>query len=387
MIYEGLLFIISIMPARAKLKLDEIELPDDAFEEAFNKLDSNKIESISIVFTGNDNIDGFIRSLGLSGEAEKKTYRSLLRFLKEKAENIRSPEAIDLTPLIVHGKQSIDLLNEYKKPDLSAPSLMKIERYAGFTSIEDSYTTRSIRLRFSPDVWMISLLGVYSSFVTRARYAGGDKDNFYFLLFSPEEILNMFAREDSKYAYMLMNVKNEIATKVLAETLRQTYMEEAIALEVSLNLEILKVLREHEVNKLSLSLIKISPEGQTYKIYEYIPLTLSREAPLTNLLSTIFGENGVDKALKYLARAVDPRSYLLRASSAKEAKNWPERDYAVKAVLALHRLVSLGDLSGLRDYARYLGLAVETLQSAGDRKSAMRRNYYEYLLRKMTSFC
>jgi len=378
-IYEGLLFIISTIHIKVKLGLEEAELPDNAFKETLNTLDSKKIETISIVFTGNDKPEKFISSLGLSGRPEKKTYRALFKFLKENAEKVRVSKNIDLTPMIERDRQVIDLLNKSKK-DLAAPSIMKIERYAGFTSIEETYTTKGIGLRFSPDVWMISLLGVYSSFITRTRYAGSDKDNIYFILFSPEEILTMLARGDANYVYTLMNVKKE-TTEVLAETLKNTHMEEAIALQMSLNLKIANILREYDIDRLKLSLVKISSEGQTYKIYEHVPLTLSSETPFISSLSTIFTE--IDEVLGYLAKAVDPHGYLLRATSAKEARNWPEKDYAVKAMLALHRLASMGDVSGLRDYARYLELAVKILQGAEDGKSAIRRSYYEKLLRKI----
>ncbi|MCD6470501.1 hypothetical protein J7L29_06860, partial [Candidatus Bathyarchaeota archaeon] len=378
-IYEGLLFIISTIHIKVKLGLEEAELPDNAFKETLNTLDSKKIETISIVFTGNDKPEKFISSLGLSGRLEKKTYRALFKFLKENAEKVRVSKNIDLTPIIERDRQVIDLLNKSKK-DLAAPSIMKIERYAGFTSIEETYTTKGIGLRFSPDVWIISLLGVYSSFITRTRYAGSDKDNIYFILFSPEEILTMLARGDANYVYTLMNVKKE-TTEALAETLKNTHMEEAIALQLSLNLKIANILREYDIDRLKLSLVKISSEGQTYKIYEHVPLTLSSETPFISSLSTIFTE--IDEVLGYLAKAVDPHGYLLRATSAKEARNWPEKDYAVKAMLALHRLASMGDVSGLRDYARYLELAVKILQGAEDGKSAIRRSYYEKLLRKI----
>jgi len=379
-IYEGLLFIIGTVPTKVKLGLEEAELPDNAFKETLNALDSRKIETISIVFTGNDKPEKFISSLGLSGRPEKKTYRALLKFLKEHAEKVRISKNIDLTPMMERDRQVIDLLNKSQEADLAAPSIMKIERYAGFTSIEETYTTRGIGLRFSPDVWMISLLGVYSSFIIRTRYVGSDKDNIYFLLFSPEEILTMFARGDANYVYTLMNVKRK-TTEVLAETLKNTHMEEAIALQLSLNLKIADILREYDIDRLTLSLVKLSSEGQTYKIYEHIPLTLSSETPFISSLSTIFTE--IDEVLSYLAKAVDPHGYLLKATSAKEARNWSEKDYAIKAILALHRLVSIGDVSGLRDYARYLELAVRILQGAEDRKSAIRRSYYEKLLRKI----
>ena len=378
-IYEGLLFIIGTMHTEVKLGLEEAKLPDNAFKETLNELDSKKIETISIVFTGNDKPEKFISSLGLSGRPEKKTYRALLKFLKKRAEKVRISKNIDLTSMMEHDRQVIDLLNKSQKPDLAAPSIMKIERYAGFTSIEEAYTTRGIGLRFSPDVWMISLLGIYSSFITRTRYAGSDKDNIYFILFSPEEILTMLARGDANYVYTLMNVKRE-TTETLAETLKNTYMEEAIVLQLSFNLKIANILREYDIDRLRLSLVKVSSEGQTYKIYEHIPLTLSSETPFISSLSTIFNE--IDEALGYLAKAVNPHGYLLKATS-KEARNWPEKDYAIKAILALHRLASIGDVSGLRDYARYLELAVKILQGAEDKKAAIRRIYYEKLLREI----
>jgi hypothetical protein len=368
---------------RTNIKLDEVKLPEDSFTETLNTLDIKKVDSIPIVFTGNDHIDRFINSLKLTGKTEKKTYRALLKFLRENSDNIKPLGDIDLTPMLTHKEQqAIDLLSEQKKPNLAAPSLMKIERYAGFTSTEEFYTAKNVGLRISPDIWVISLLGVYSSFITGTRYAGSSKDNYYFIFFSPEEILSMFAKGDTGYIYTLMKAKNDVVG-ILAELLKQTHMEEALALELVTNIELIKILRENDINKLSLSLVKISPEGQTYKIYEYIPLYLNSETPFIDLLSKFFSET--DNALKYLASAIDPRHYLLRATSAKEAKNWPEKDHAIKAVLALYRLVSLNDASGLRDYANYLRLASDALRGSKDKKSITRQNYYEYLLMQLAA--
>jgi hypothetical protein len=59
------------------------------------------------------------------------------------------------------------------KNEITAPQLLKVERYTGITSLESNLSTRQITIRCSREILLLALLGIYSSFVITTRILKG----------------------------------------------------------------------------------------------------------------------------------------------------------------------------------------------------------------------
>jgi len=380
LVYEGLLF--TAFHAGAKLGLLEAELPDNAFRVALNKLESDKIRRIAIVFPGNDDPDKFLEAVGISERPEKKTYRAVLQLLRDKSSSVTLSGDIDLTPVLDKKTMSIDLPlkrgkkaeGEPGKVDLAAPTLLKIDRYTGITSAEEKYTSEQIGLRVSQHVWLLSLLGVYSSFAVGARYAG-NKQSFYFVFFASDVVTEVLARGDSVYLSNLMRAKLALMEEI-AKVFTATHVEEALLLDIAVNANLPKVLEERGLEAVNFSVLKISPEGQTFKEYEYIPVTLTRTPVVLKVVQKYSSKP--EKIMECLSEAANPENSLVRATG----QDWPDSAHALNAILSLHRFVSLGDLQGLSNFAAFLRLAADA--ASLDRGGAMRADFYRRILSCLT---
>ncbi|MEM3391621.1 MAG: hypothetical protein QW226_04880, partial [Archaeoglobaceae archaeon] len=186
-IYEGLLYLI---PEHSKaFSLRDIDFENDFLAKAFSQLEDGRIANVRIVMAGNDNINAKIfEKIGLALQS-RKTFYDLLKMLKDNSNAIKLTKNIDIE-LKINKKDNLIDLNK-KGDGISAPQLLKIDRYTGFSSLETPYTSQQLTLYTSTEVALIALLGIYSAFVVSTRQQ--QQNNYYFLFFSPDEVLKLLA--------------------------------------------------------------------------------------------------------------------------------------------------------------------------------------------------
>lgn len=351
-IYEGILF--SILKSISSFNLREIIIEQDFLSKAYEELDEAKIDSIRIVMSGNDNINTKIfEKLNLSGVRSRKTYYDLIKLLKIHSSSLMSKEEIDLEVKTTKKDVLIDIKN--KKEGISAPQLFKIDRYTGITSLDTEYTSQQLTFYFSKDVALIALLGIYSSFVTSIRQQ--QQTYCYFLFFSPDEIVRLLSEGKRELIEKYFLIKNK-AAKELREIIGKSSFNELIITEIVLNIELQNMMVKENLDKVSLLLFKIAPEGQTYKIYEQIPITVFRETAFYKIAEKHFRDPV--KLSERLSEVLSPDGIVLKTLSALNRQNKAEEaDNVLKAIQNLYRFVILGDLQGWFGFLRELWNAHE----------------------------
>ncbi|MEM0330947.1 MAG: hypothetical protein QXW84_06195, partial [Archaeoglobaceae archaeon] len=310
-IYEGLLYLI---PEHSKtFSLRDIDFENDFLAKAFSQLEDGRIANVRIVMAGNDNINAKIfEKIGLALQS-RKTFYDLLKMLKDNSNAIKLTKNIDIE-LKINKKDNLIDLNK-KGDGISAPQLLKIDRYTGFSSLETPYTSQQLTLYTSTEVALIALLGIYSAFVVSTRQQ--QQNNYYFLFFSPDEVLKLLANGNKDLIKAYLQVKDK-AREMLSEIIARHYSHELLIAEVALNLEIRDLLKKENLDKVSLMLFKISPEGQTYKIYEIVPLEFFSDTRL-DAISKYFRDQ--ERLIETLREVVSPRSILLEALASMNRQN------------------------------------------------------------------
>ena len=270
-------------------------------------------------------------------------------------------------PLLLEKKKKIYLGSGAKEDGLTA-QLFKVDRYTGFSSIETPYTSTQLTMHLSKEVTLLMLLGVYSSFVTTIRSEG--KDSHYFALFSPDET-QKFLMEDRRFVRSCLDIREAVKER-FSEILRSR-VNELLSIEVSMNLSLIKQMREEKIDKLSLLLFKINKEGQTYKIYEKIPLVIYREPIFLKILERTGKHPG--RILERLDKALKPDSTFFRALA---NRNRNDHENALRAIIGLYRFVVAEDPQGWFIFLRELTNASLKCGSEADRRS------YNFVLSGMT---
>lgn len=374
-IHEGLIYLI---PEHAKnFSLREIEFEKDFLSRAYSGLDDEKITSIRIVMAGNDNINSKIfEKLGLSLQS-RKTFYDLLKMLKDNSNAIKVLRDIDLLLSFVKKDNLIDLKN--KNDGISAPQIFKIDRYTGFSSLETPYTSQQLTLYFSKEVALISLLGIYSSFVVSIRQQ--QSNYYYFLFLSPDEVLKMLAEGRKELIKAFMRIK-EKAKDLLREIIARYPSNELLIAEIALNLEIRELMKEENLEKLSLLLFKISPEGQTYKIYEVIPIEIFSKTSFEVLMRNF---RDTDKLQSILLEFLSPNSIALEAmASMNRVNRYSEAENVLSAVHGLYRFVVLGDAQGFYEFTEKISEAYRKLADSNDSRERYRAGIYRKMLESLS---
>ncbi|MFN3383535.1 MAG: hypothetical protein ACK401_01405 [Archaeoglobaceae archaeon] len=370
-IYESLLYLI---PEYSKsFSLTEIDFKDDFLSKAFANLKDEKIDGIRLVMAGNDNINSKIfEKLGLNLQS-KKTFYDLLKLLKENCNAIKISRDIELSQVF---SKKIVLIDLKKKEDgIAAPQIFKIDRYTGFSSLESAFTSEQLTLYLSKEVALITLLGIYSSFVISVR--NQKQTNCYFIFFSPDEVLRLLTSGKRETVEKLMWVK-EKAREMLNEVISKHYSNELLVAEVALNIEIRDLLREHNLDKISLLLFKISPEGQTYKTYEVIPIEFFKETK-SETLSKYF--RNPEKMISSLREIISPGSLVLEALSSMNRKNrYTEAETVLTAINGLYRFIILGSAEGFHEFMQKISEAIRKLENSDDPKERWRANEYRKII-------
>lgn len=375
-IYEGLLYLI---PEHSKtFSLRDIDFENDFLAKAFSQLEDGRIANVRIVMAGNDNINAKIfEKIGLALQS-RKTFYDLLKMLKDNSNAIKLTKNIDIE-LKINKKDNLIDLNK-KGDGISAPQLLKIDRYTGFSSLETPYTSQQLTLYTSTEVALIALLGIYSAFVVSTRQQ--QQNNYYFLFFSPDEVLKLLANGNKDLIKAYLQVKDK-AREMLSEIIARHYSHELLIAEVALNLEIRDLLKKENLDKVSLMLFKISPEGQTYKIYEIVPLEFFSDTRL-DAISKYFRDQ--EKLIETLREVVSPRSILLEALASMNRQNrYAEAENILVAIQGLYRFVVLGDAQGFQEFMQKLSEAVRKLENSEDGRERRRAEEYRRFISKLSS--
>jgi hypothetical protein len=374
-IYEGILYILNYVSG-SSFNLNKAELPDDFLCRAYGNMDNERIEDISIVLTGNDKIDKFLESLQIEERPSKKTYRELLKLLKEQCKNISISRDKILVRAEMRGKNVF--LDAPERSELAAPQLFKVDRYTGFSTLEMKTTSEQLGLRASPEIILIGLLGVYSSHIATVRTP--DSTYHYFLFFSPDETASILASGDRTKLINVYSVKESLRG-LLSETLPSSAISEIMLLEVMLSTKIRSELMRMNLDKIDFNVFKISPEGMTYKIYETVPISVYREPMFYNILSK--RNIKADKLCEKLYEALFPSGAIMKTLASFNSRNkYSEADIILRGVLDLYRFVSLADIHGLFGFLRSLEESRVVLRD--DRRAYSRVEEYARIQRELS---
>jgi hypothetical protein len=353
-IYEGILFSISSSNTNT-FSAKEVYFPKDFLKKAYKSLEDERIDKITIIFTGNDKIETLLETLKIS-EKPKKTFRGLIKVIKNNDTRIPEPDNIKL--LLKLEKKNM-LIDSDRKVCLAAPQLFKVDRYTGISSFETKLISEQLGLRMSAETILLSLLGTYSSHVTTVR--GQENVYHYFLFFAPEEVVSLLNNGDLGQLNVYLTMKEEIM-EGLVDFLSSSIVNEFLLLEIMLNTKFLESMRKKGLDKIGLILFKVSPEGQTYKIYEIIPITLYKEPAFYDILAK--KTRNADKICEILSSVLSSGETIANALKSFNTRNkFDEADEILKGVLSLYRFVVLADVQGLYDFLHYLKNACKILEA------------------------
>jgi hypothetical protein len=155
---------------------------------------------------------------------------------------------------------------------------------------------------------------------------------------------------------------------MLKEVIEKASVNELIITEIVLNLELQRMMIKENLDKISLLLFKIAIEGQTYKIYEQIPITIFQETAFHRIVKTHF-RNPV-KLSECLMEILSPNSVILKTLSTLNRPNkTQEADNLLKAVQNLYKFVILGDLQGWFGFLREIWNAHEKRKDSEGRSN------------------
>ncbi|GIU72008.1 MAG: hypothetical protein KatS3mg003_1487 [Candidatus Nitrosocaldaceae archaeon] len=373
-IYEGILFLLNNNDA--DYNLESIDITSNALENTYGLLEDSRLDinsrngrRLSINTTKNDNnrpnrpIIKLLNSLNIEAQSKVNRYEELLRLLKEHSNKLRLPSIVNL---ICNIENDLFIGDIKDKKDGYSLQLFKMERYTGITSGELDYATRQLTTYLSKEALLIALLGIYSSFVSRVRE--NNTTYYYFLFFTSDEIIALLNRDsDIRTAFL---IKDKIIEHI-SDIIRKHYGEELLIAELAINTNIQDLLRTYNIDKISFLLFRIAAEGQTYKIYQQIPLIIQKKE-----LADIY---------KKLAELLEPNKLILNRLSNNKInrlsnnKN-PEYNNLISAIIAIYRFVILNDRQGLFILLRELLNAYNKLNNKEGKKIA---EYYANRLKSL----
>lgn len=370
-----------------------------SFKKAFKELRKELPENVQFNLVGNDMTimkrkglrKGFPETLLMKLDPDKisekviekrakegRTYKNLFdpNFLEELVNSKLIDEDIirvsedDLKFTLSRGEALIG-----GQKDIASLQILKIDRYTGFTSLESGLTSRQITMYLSINVALLLILGLLSSLVIKRG------NSLYLLFFSPIEVQKLFLESGSVVVENYFIIKNKFK-KVLNEVLSKVSHGELILLELQINAGIYKTMKEKNQDFISLNLIKIDREGQTYKIYEHIPIDHYKEPLFLNSIKSFIKNE--EKFLEELMEILDPKGDIVSAiGSIGTKKSYIEADNALRAVMSLYRFIFLGDPQGLFQFCRELANCYTKLK-AGTRTETKRAAQYQWALSRLS---
>ncbi len=380
LIYEGLLYLIQ---DAKNFSVKEIEFGNDFLSKAYKDLDDNVINNLTIATTGINDDQSVRRLLGrlnIDSNLPVNVYSSLLKIIKEKSDSINVTRDLCLNFEITKGETLIDLKKGSPKDQKITLQILKVDRYTGLTSLETPYTSARLTLYTSPEVTLIALLGIYSSFVQglfvqRQQY-------YYFLFLSPDEVLKALSVRNKDLVKAYLGIKNSVR-KIIASVIKNYASNELLITEMALNLEIRELIKEENLDKISLLLFKIAREGRTYKIYETVPITIFKETSLEILMARNF--RNPDRLVKCLLKAISPEGIILNVlSTINKQVRYIEVENILGAINGLYRFVVLGDAQGFYEFNKKIFEAIRKLENSKDQRERERYKKYCEIVRGLS---
>ena len=342
-------------------------------------------ESASLKITGKKNEGPFfekiIKSLNPSfkGKINLNKYENNV-FSPEFLNDILSSELIDNvrvdpSKFLIKLKGNKMLLGD---ESVTALQLFKVDRYSGITSLETKYTVRQVTFFMSLESALTALVGLYSSYVTSIRYGGGNI-NYYFLFFSPEEVLSLTLPNGEKYLESYFLVKEGVIRK-LREVISDFSSSELLLLETLISTELQRLMVRENLDKVSFMLFRIALEGRTYKIYEQLPITIYREPVFYKTVQRYFRDP--QRFCERLSTFLGPKDVILSAlSSLSRANRYSESDNVLRAIQELYRFVVLGVAEGWMGFLKEIYECYLKLINSDDPKEKGRALRYLSIVR------
>jgi hypothetical protein len=376
-IYEGLLYLVKNGYAKY-FNYKEIEFKEDFLSLAYKKLEN--YGNIKITLTGNDDVNTkLFRMFNLSTVNSRKILNDLFDKLHNYSNTFYCVKnEINLAPKIKGKTILYDI--EDKKEGISL-QLLKIDRYTGISSLETNYVSQQLTSYFSKELILIALLGVYSSYVTTLFLPSekGFQQIYYFLFFFPEETLGLLSKGNNGL-FEAKFIMKEKMKKIINERIKSAYLNEVLLLDVILNLELYKFMKETNLDKISTMLVKLNPEGQTYKIYETLPITVFKEMVFHKKIEKYFRR--YEKFAEPVLNFLNDQNVKVALNSLTTRSKMPEADNLLSAIINLYRFVILGDTQGLSEFIREAWNAYEKAKN----QNPARALHYIELLKKFSYY-
>jgi len=233
--------------------------------------------------------------------------------------------------------------------------IMKVDRYGGISSIESRTFTGQVTTYADLGGLLMFFTGLASSYVTSVGV------DYYFLFFDIETLLTWVLRGGASNMKNWMIIKDGLLEKI-KEVIEEYggINDEAITLSVMCNISLLEALRKSQVSYTGFRLIKVSMEGQTYKVYVDMPLRVYPKIRLTE------NEEEEKRMLEEIENIV---SILIRPASRfiKGRDNVGDGYHAFKALRYLYLYVTTENPSYLGMMYREIHEAYVTSKKAGAR--------------------
>jgi len=249
MLYEGLLRIKSVCAAR---------LTKECLKENL----SNTIakNNVSFRFTGND----------IKYVKFKKLNHDFINFL------FNNIEVLDLRIQVELVKEKGKMKVRVGSPAYSRTrreysfQIMKADRYKGISSIDLRTIDEEITTYADMNGLLVFFYGLASSYVTTS--VAKDVVNYYFLFFDVETLLRDVTRGDPGKWFI---IKDRAASTIRnAIEAFGGFSDEVITLVVLLDAYVLEALKNQNVLNVGFRLAEVRVEGQTYKIYVDLPISI-----------------------------------------------------------------------------------------------------------------
>jgi len=370
MLYEGILYILT--HSSTQLSNNSLAISEEDLKEVFRNLERERVDRVRLQLAGNDImprkgnpsvVQKFLQQLNIPNDKETKItgYGSLLKLINSHADYLSIASGpIPLSLSIDRKDKAVYIGNVKSRGEGVSFQLFKTERYTGITSTEYVTPSEHLTTYLSKEMVLLALLGIYSSFITRVSE---NRNTYYFFLFFPSdeigEILSLNKRADE-----MLLIKDEVRG-VLEEVLSRSFSEELLTTEVLVNLRVQELLSTYTaVNEVSLLLVKLAQERQTYKIYELIPFTVNRRRNA--------------ESLRPLSKLLKPDGVILERLRRRDNVEYSS---LVSAIMGLYRFVVLGDAQGLAVMIREIHNAYHKVKTDEKLRKVTRR--YENIIREL----
>ncbi|BBG24972.1 hypothetical protein IC006_2306 [Sulfuracidifex tepidarius] len=242
MIYEGYIYVLSICR-------------NDPSPECLQGLWRNKVQ---FYFTGND-VKHTLKRISAQIPQCKQ--------IDAKLESLAECLSLITPDLEVSMKVNEDVFvghNLEMKENWLSFQIMKVDRYMGISSMESGLMKKQVTCFTDLSGAYLFFLGLISSSVVTI---GND---YYFLLFDTSQVPDCLANPLAWFS-----VKDQLKAD-LRNALKKVgrVSEEIISLESLLDSSVISAMMSNRLERVNLRLLKISSEGNTYKVYNDFPITM-----------------------------------------------------------------------------------------------------------------